>query len=310
MRSGSVSTSRMPPDAESRLPLKSRVPRLLSYVRLDEVLVLQGSPWLGAAFAAGRFSWVQAPRLALFAAASLLLVGHIFVLNDWSERSRHARRSNGAAGVGGSSAQPREMARLWAWLLASSALLFGCLGLRPLSIALSIAVLSALYSLPACHAKGLPVVSSLLHFSGGLLHFLLGYSVFRPIDRRGLEIAIFFALTFAAGHLTQEVGDHSADLAHGIRTNAVHFGRRRAFLAALVVFGLADAWLAGLAIRGVVPWVLVLGAGLAPLHLLLASQALRADLSRSSILLLRGRYRVLYALLGVLMVLALQAQRT
>ena len=47
------------------------------------------------------------------------------------------------------------------------------------------------------------------------------------IDVRGLAIGTYFGLTFAAGHLTQEVRDYHADVHNGIRTNAAVFGPRR-----------------------------------------------------------------------------------
>ena len=63
---------------------------------------------------------------------------------------------------------------------------------------MAIAGLSALYSAPAFHMKGVPLLNSALHLIGGLLHFLLGYSLLRPVDGRSLEIGCFFALIFAA----------------------------------------------------------------------------------------------------------------
>src|SRR6185436_13822618 len=96
-------------------------------------------------------------------------------------------------------------------------------GPRTLALALAIAGLSAIYSLPPCHAKGVPVLGSFLHLAGGVLHFHLGYLLFGAFGGRSLALSMFFALTFTAGHLTQEVRDHDADLLNGIRTNAVAF---------------------------------------------------------------------------------------
>ena len=109
------------------------------------------------------------------------------------------------------------------------------------------------YSHPAPSAKSAPVLSSLPHLLGGLLHFLLGYSLFDALDRRGILIGFFFALTFTAGHLNQEVRDHEGDRVNGLRTNAVFFGKERTFLAGLVLFMLAYADLAWLAFRGLIP---------------------------------------------------------
>lgn len=76
------------------------------------------------------------------------------------------------------------------------------------------------------------------------------------MDGRGILIALFFALTFTAGHLNQEVRDHEGDRATGHRTNAVAFGPVSAFIAGLGVFTLAYADLSLLAWMGLVPALL------------------------------------------------------
>jgi 4-hydroxybenzoate polyprenyltransferase len=201
-----------------------------------------------------------------------------------------------AKGIGRS-----KIGYLWAALLALSLLLFSLCGWRTLVIAVVIAGLSALYSAPAFHMKGVPLLSSALHFIGGLLHFLLGYSVFSAIDRRGLEIGCFFALVFVAGHLTHEARDHEGDLLNAIRTNAVMFGEARSFAAGFAVFSIADALLVVLAARGIVPRALVLVAALYPVHLYWSLRTWRAGLTFESIRRLQGRYRALYATIGILM---------
>lgn len=271
--------------------------RYLSGIRLDEVFVLEGPPLLGAAFAMGRVSVENTGRLAVFTAASCFLVAHVFALNDWSEMRAHGGISR--------SLSRGEMSALSICLLAVSLLLFSLFGPRTFAIASAIAVLSAFYSAPPCHAKGIPVLNSSIHFTGGMFHFLLGYSLFRVIDLRGVEIACFFALTFVAGHLTQEVQDRDEDFLNGIRTNAVMFGRTRTFAAALTIFTLADVLIIVLAARGVAPRALMLMAGLYPLHLHWSLRALRTGLTSESTRLLRSQYRVLYAGFGVLTVVAL-----
>ena len=277
--------------------------RLLSCIRFDEVLVLQGSPLLGALFSIGKLTTEKAADLALLAAGSCLLVSHILVLNDWSGTSADLRDPNRTTGVFLTKGIGRtEIGYLWMVLLALSLLLLSPFGWRTLIIALAIAALSALYSAPAFHMKGVPLLSSALHLAGGILHFLLGYSLFSPVDGRGLEIACFFALTFVAGHLTHETRDREGDLLNGIRTNAVTFGRARSFAAGLILFTIADVLMVALAVRGAVPRGLVLVGALYPVHLYWSVQALRAGLTFESIRRLQVRYRALYAIIGLLMV--------
>ena len=273
--------------------------------------MLQGSPLLGAAFAIGKVTAGSVAALALFAAASCGLVAHIFVLNDWAGMSADLQDPNRSAGAFATKGIRRsQIGGLWMALLALSLLLFGWLGLRTLDIALAIAMLSALYSLPASNAKGIPLLNSALHLAGGALHFLLGWSLFAAIDRRGIEIATFFALAFAAGHLTQEVRDHEGDLLNGIKTNAVRFGKTSIFAAGLAVFTLAYLQLAVLATRGIVPRPLViLAAILYPVHLYWSLRTLGAGLTFESIRRLQVRYRALYTIIGAAMLAALMLAR-
>jgi 4-hydroxybenzoate polyprenyltransferase len=193
-------------------------------------------------------------------------------------------------------------------LLVLSLLLFGRLGACTLGLALAIATLSALYSLPRFNWKGRPLLSSASHLVGGMLHFLLGYSVGSAMDGRGLATAAFFGVTFAAGHLTQEVRDYQGDGLSDIRTNAVIFGQRRTFAASLALFTLAYAVLLILALGGILPRYLGAFVALYPLHLLWSARALREGLTYASVRRLQSRYRALYAIIGLAMAAALFTQ--
>jgi 4-hydroxybenzoate polyprenyltransferase len=280
--------------------------RYLSCLRPQDILVLQGSPLLGAAFAILHPGVKDLAKLATLLAANVLLVSHIFMLNDWSGLTADAADPNKAArvftsrGVG-----QREMGVVTVGLLVVSLLLFSRLGPVTLSLSVAIATLSALYSLPRFHWKGRPLLNSLAHLAGGTLHFLLGYSLGHSLDRGGVATAAFFALTFAAGHLTQEIRDHDGDAANGIMTNAVTFGRRRTFAASLTLFTLAHLLLLVLALQGILPRPLAFLAALLPLQLYWSLRTLREGLTYASVCRLQTRYRLLYALIGVGMVAAL-----
>ncbi|MFL6202796.1 MAG: UbiA family prenyltransferase [Thermoanaerobaculia bacterium] len=284
---------------------KASAARYLSCLRLQEILVLQGSPLLGAAFAI-RHPTAQVGPLAILTVANVLLMAHIFMLNDWSGLTTDLADPNKAAGVFTARGVGREeIGGLTALLLALSLLLFSCLGPSTLCLALAIAALSALYSLPRFNWKGRPLLSSAAHLAGGVLHFLLGYSLGNAIDRRGLATATFFALTFAAGHLTQEIRDHQGDILNAIRTNAVAFGQRRTFAASLVLFTLAHALLLLLSLQGTLPRPLAALVALYPIHLRWSLKTQAEGLTYASIRRLQARYRALYAIVGLAMVAAL-----
>jgi 4-hydroxybenzoate polyprenyltransferase len=284
--------------------------RLLAYVsciRYQDVLILQGSPLLGVAFALRDLTPEKVVHVLLFALASMLLVAHIFSFNDWAGVALDSNDPNKSADVFVTRGVSREgVAVLSLTLLAASLLLFGLLRRQTLLLGIAIAVLGGLYSHPSFNAKGVPVVSSLPHLVGGLLHFLLGYSVFADLDRHGMLVGLFFALTFTAGHLNQEVRDYEGDRLNDIRTNAVAFGKHAAFAAGLVLFTLAYADLVLLAYSGIVPARLrLLPIVLYPLHLYWSLTTLRAGLTFTSVSRFQNRYRMLYALIGVAMLVAL-----
>ena len=259
-------------------------------------------PLLGAVFSMGSLTGGRVVDLAIFGAGSFCLLAHVFVLNDWSGMSGDSldpNRTTGALltkGIGRTG-----MLYFCLALLPLCLLLLSPFGPRTLIIALAIAGLSALYSAPAIHMKGVPLLNSALHLIGGLLHFLLGYSVFRTVDGRSLEIGCFFALAFAAGHLSHEARDRDADLLNGIRTNAVRFGGAGAFVAGVSLFTLAEVLLVALAARGVLPRSLVLVSTLCVLRLYWSLRTLRAGLTFENVRWLQVRYRALYAIIGLMM---------
>ena len=279
--------------------------RLLSCIRFEEVLVLQGAPLLGAVFAMNHLTSTSAVTLVLLAAGNAFLVAHVFLLNDWSGVHHDLRDPSRTAGVFLNHGIRRsEIGALLLILLALSLLALSRLGAVTLLIGLMIAVAGALYSIPHVYLKGIPLANSLLHLFSGLLHFLLGYSAFKSPDVKGLEIGLFFAVIFSAGHLTQEVRDYDADFLNGIQSNAVKFGKKRSLIASFALFTIADALLIVLALSGTVPPGLALVAALYPLHLFWTLQAMHEGLPFESVRRLQVRYRALYAAIGVAMVIS------
>lgn len=280
--------------------------RLLSCIRFDEVLVLQGAPLLGAVFAMESLTLQGGAALMLLGLGNAFLVAHVFLLNDWSGLQQDLLDPARSAGVFvHRGIRSHEVGALTLVLLVLSLVVFARLGLATFGLAVMIAIASALYSFPHSGLKGIPLASSLLHLVSGVLHFLMGYSVFRHPDLVGLQIGLFFAVVFSAGHLTQEVRDADADGRNGIQTNAVRFGKRRSFIASFVLFTFADALLIGLAWSGAVPQVLgLLIAAIYPLHGYWTLQALREGLPFASVRRLQVRYRLLYAGIGMVMIVS------
>src|SRR5712692_9463120 len=110
--------------------------RYLSWLRLQDILVLQGSPLLGAAFAIRHPRMQDLAPLMTLIVANVFLVTHIFMLNDWSGLKTDLADPNKAAGVfTAKGVGRREMGVVTAGLLLLSLILFSRLG--PVTLGLS-----------------------------------------------------------------------------------------------------------------------------------------------------------------------------
>jgi 4-hydroxybenzoate polyprenyltransferase len=272
--------------------------------RAPEVVLLQASPALGALFGNVGNDWPALARLLLLLLGSIALTAHVFVFNDWAGRGSDANDRRRAARVfrecGITAPQAATLAIA---LLVAAISILAVVGTPAVLFGAGIAALSLLYSGSRLWGKGRPIVASLLHLVGGTFHFLLGYTMCHAVDGRGVAIAIFFGLVFAGGHLNQEVRDYEADLRNRIRTTAVAFGRRRAFLSSLLTFTAAYLLLALLALCGVVARPLIYTAIFWPWHVLFCLQALRTGLGFEAAIWMQKRYRLQFALLGFAMLL-------
>jgi len=267
-----------------------------------EILALQASPILGILL--GGFSPARdgVIRPALLILGSLALTAHVFVLNDWAGHvsdSRAPRRVTLVFDRQG--INRRHVAQVAVALLIFANVAFAVIGSRAVLLGAGIATLSLLYSCSPSFGKSTPIAASINHLLGGPLHFLLGYSLCHAFDARGVLISLFFGLVFAAGHLNQEVRDYEGDLLNEIRTSAVVFGCRHAFLASLSLFTVAYALLFTLAAKGILPRLLLWSVGVWLLQVLWSLQALRRGLGSETALWMQRRYRLLFALIGIAM---------
>jgi 4-hydroxybenzoate polyprenyltransferase len=284
----------------SRAPWRrqTRVLRHFASTRGAEVCALQASPLLGAylgGLGLGDWDW------ALLLLGSTALTAHVFVFNDWVDYSADARDPRRARlGPDGNGVTREHAARLAIALLIVAGLAFAAIGTQALVIGAAIAGLGVAYSLVG---KTTPFAASLNHLVGGVLHFLLGYTVAQAVDARGVVLGLVFGLVFAAGHLNQEVRDHEADQASGSATSAVVFGRRRGFLASFWLFSAAYALIIGLAAAGVLPKILFLSAVAWLLQAEWSREALRRGLGFETAQWMQRRYRLLFAIVGLLMLI-------
>ncbi|QBB72326.1 hypothetical protein ELE36_19205 [Pseudolysobacter antarcticus] len=281
-----------------------RIVRHFVSTRALEVLALQASPMLGIFLGGYSIERRGVVPLGLLLLGSCALTAHIFIFNDWAGYAGDLRDPLRAPHVfSRQGISRREVLSAAIVLLVLATIAFAAVGLPALLLGAAIAALGLLYSASPVFGKSTPIAASVNHLVGGMLHFLLGYTLAQALDPNGLCIGLFFGLVFAAGHLNQEVRDYDGDLLNGIRTNAVVFGRRPAFLASLFVFTAAYAMLIGLAALGMLPRVLLWSVVVWLLHLACAAQALRRGLSFETAVWMQQRYRWLFALIGLAIVI-------
>ncbi len=280
----------------------ARVVQHFASTRALEVFALQASPIIGSflgGFTLERGSVIQ---LGLLLLGSVALTAHVFVFNDWAGRSSDIRDPRRAMLVfARQDISSGQVARIAIAFFIFSNVAFAALGRPSVLLGAAIAVLSLLYSCSPWFGKDTPIAASINHLIGGMLHFLLGYTLFHPLDGSGLLISLFFGLVFAGGHLNQEVRDYEGDLLNGIRTSAVTFGCRRTFIASLCIFTAAYGLIVYLAAFGILPrrllWIPVVWS----LHIAWSLQALRRGLGFETALWMQFRYRILFALIGLAM---------
>jgi 4-hydroxybenzoate polyprenyltransferase len=281
----------------------AQMARHFAATRALEVCALQASPLLGAYLGSGGHHERQLGRMALMLLGSLALTAHVFLANDWADHERDSRDLRRAsARVDGSGIQRDQLGRMAIALLLVANVLLASLGVWPVLFGDAIAALSVLYSCSPRLGKSTPVAASLNHLVGGGLHFLLGYSVTHTVGVTAIAVSVFFGLVFAAGHLNQEVRDYEADRANGVGTVAVSFGPRQAFLASVCLFTLAYALIVGLAAVGVLSKLVLVSAIAWLAQVRWSREALRRRLGPETALWMQRRYRLLFALVGLAMV--------
>src|ERR1700747_235325 len=138
-------------------PLHSRA--LLRHIRFDEVLVLQGTPLMGALFSMETITAANVKTLSAFLIGSILLVAHVFTLNDWADIAHGLK-----------AADPQVSSRRLFWfsffLLIASLLVFTLISFRVVILGAVVAALGFFYSHPKLNFKGTAIASSLADFIG------------------------------------------------------------------------------------------------------------------------------------------------
>jgi 4-hydroxybenzoate polyprenyltransferase len=285
-------------------PMSGNLKSILLSIRYRESLIFQSPTLMGLVMFLPDLSFHHVVEALYAGLGSFLVMASIFAVNDWADidlDSQNTLKRNDTflkLGIG-----PRQMLGLVVSLAAGGIILFAVLSRLHLLIALGAIAFGLAYSVPVQEMRGknIPVFSSLLHFGGTLLSFLLGALTFAPADWHGLLVALHPAILITAGHLVHEVEDYEQDQLALCQTNAVRFGRKPVFILASLLFSVSFLLLYYLVQQGFFPAVIKYTSILYLAYLVPAIQSYRSGLTRDSVQRLQRQYRILFAAIVLIM---------
>ncbi len=279
---------------------------VLRPLRLPEALLVAGFTFVGTMFSASDGSSLLTVPAALFFLASYLVIVSIYAFNSWAGFAEDLANPRLAL-------SPVVSRRLFAFVsgvtLAASCALFAVVAPRALWYALLVWLLWGIYSFPRRGTKYVPVAGTITHVFVGVVQFHQGWVWSGDPTGASFLLSFYFALLLAAGHLTHEAIDHEADRSAGLVSGAVRFGLKRwawvhlaVALAALFVLFFAAFFRA-------VPFLRLVPFFAASLGHCVSAVKLVSSLDRDSFAFVRhrARYRLLFALAGVVSLAALLA---
>lgn len=291
---------------------QSNVGRIVSRIRVRDAIIFQAPTIIGMALHMPNMDPSVAVRAILLTAGSFLIMAHIFAFNDWADMAldyqNQDKRSRSLIELGIAS---REIFYLALGLAVLGLVIVAIVSVSLVPIAGTMILLGIAYSFPAAglKAKGMPVISSILHFAGTVLTYLLGSAAFASIDTSAIVLGSYFGVLITAGHLVQEVQDYADDRLAGIRTNAVQFGQANTYWLSFGLFGFSFGLLVWLASVGILPSVSAYTAILFGIYAYWAVDVYRSGLKSSRVRELRNRYRLLFAVVALVLLIGALVQK-
>ena len=279
---------------------------ILSSIRYRETLIFQSPTLMGLVMFLPDLSFHHIVQALYAGLGSFLVMASIFAVNDWADidldSQNTLKRNDTFVKLG---IDRGQMLGLVIALATGGIILFAALSRLHLLTALGAIAFGLAYSVPlrGLRGKNIPVFSSLLHFGGTLLSFLLGALTFAPADWHGLLVALHPAILITAGHLVHEVEDYEQDQLAHCQTNAVRFGRKPVFILASLLFGVSFLLLLWLVQEGLFPGVIKYTSILYLAYLVPAIQSYRSGLTRDSVQHLQRQYRILFATIVLTMLI-------
>lgn len=240
-------------------------------------------------------------------AAFFFLWAHLYSFNEWAGYSfdKHDPLKRMTPLLSGKVA-PGEMLALSISFALISTILYGVLDARFLIIIFIDMLVGIVYAHPKILLKSEPFASFTILFIVSVLDFLLGWLVFSPSLREGLFIGIYFGILGIVGQHYHEAGDYDSDRRVGIKTNAVRFGKRRIFITGFIFYTIGCVYFCILGfLESIVGNFCLIILITYPVYVFIFYECLRSRIRSSAVRLFVKRYRLLYGIIGLYVIVRL-----
>lgn len=287
--------------------LKIRLLLYLRCIRIKEVILIGGVTFLGLLFSVQNLSFALLMDWALVMISTYLLLGHVYLYNDWQgyayDRNDLNKQDKPVVSGKISLTEIKILAIILLLVSLSIALYFS---VWMMIVGLTIAFLNFIYSNNKIFLKSVPVMSSMLHGVGATLGFKFGTLYQGEWTASATLFGIYFGIVYAAGHLNHEITDFESDKNSGVPTHAVVFGKTKAFKASFILFSVSFLYITALSFYNILPRLLIAGVSLAyPIYVFFYMNTLKQNLSHGSMINFRTQYRMLYLLWGIFLAICI-----
>ena len=272
----------------------------LKSTRSAEVAMMLGFPATGIMFAFTDISQLFSLKVIIFIIATFALSSAIYAFNAWAGHSEDVENER-------LSILKNKKHFFMGYLIFFIMLFIALYSLVDIQLVL-LSIISfflwMIYSFPKKGFKYKPLLGTLIHFAGQVIHFQMGFAVLMKPDINSILISFYFALLFSAGHLNHELIDYEADKKMGINTGAVHFGKKNCEIFSSVLFSVSTLYILVISTLKVADFFYCLpfvSAGI--IHIAHRLFLYKNDLSQKRFISERRFYRFVYFAAGIIFII-------
>lgn len=272
----------------------------LKSTRSAEVAMMLGFPATGILFAFTDIRQLFSLKVIIFTLATFALSSAIYAFNAWAGYSEDVENERL------SDLKNKKKFFIYSMILfiILFIVLYSLIDILLVVLSLISFFIWMVYSFPKKGFKYKPLLGTMIHFAGQVIHFQMGFAVLMKPDINSILISFYFALLFSAGHLNHELIDYEADRKMGINTGAVHFGKKNWEIVSSVLFSISTLYILVISTLKVVDFFYCLpfvAGGI--IHIAHRLFLYKNDLSQKRFISERKFYRFVYFAAGIIFII-------